>query len=106
MITEKEYRKAIKIITAYKEQINKEVAPLVEKDDSKLLEKGQKIKIIFAHFNSNVKSGDILTVVDSYYNWKYNINPIIIAKTSDNKKKIIIQERGWHYEVIKERKLK
>ena len=102
MITEKEYKLAIKTIIAYRDQINNDVSKIIEikNDKSKLLKRGQRIKILWAHPSSDIEAGDILTVIDSYYNWRFEIDPVIIVEKSGNRTSRISKDRGWNYEVI------
>ena len=104
MITEKEYLKAIELIKAYREQVCNHVSEIIdiENDPSKLLKKGQKIRLLKVHRNSTSNVGDIVTVEDSYYhNLRSTKHPIVCFINKNNYMSRISKKRGyWDYEVL------
>lgn len=99
MITEDEYKNAIKVIIAYQNQVKLEI------ENTLILSKkevviGDRVKILKKHPNSKLKTGDVITIVDLHYSSFYK-GTFLRYIDSNGKKKSIIKERGWDYEVLK-----
>jgi hypothetical protein len=103
MITHEQYQNAMQTIVAYRAQITNEVATATDilEDNSKLLKRGQKIKITSAHKCSTTQVGDVVVVDASYYNMYHEKEPVIRYINKKGKvSHLCAEQRCWRFELV------